>query len=587
MDQGLTDEQMMALINGESEGLSDDEMRAMIDNQSDQSFSQSAKRIGQNLLGGYAQFGHNIVNLPYNVAKYAGLESAEKIPHQKNYDFAALLGQPKKETSDLIAQGIAEYLPSMLLPGGAAGSAVKGAKGIGQITPYIKAALKTAAPQMGYSGVMALGDNPEELVNSLGITGAVTAPFGALGHAATVGSPGLKTAARGIGAAGGAGLGYLGSEALGVPDIAQIPTALLSGYLTERGLRPQAYAQKRVFEGIEPETVKPYTEAAERLGLDYITPAEAMGDPFSGAIQASIGKTPEAAKLKYERSVQRMASEENAINNFFDDIYTDTLDPLKKEFYDKALATPVLPDFENRMVQESNLINKAVKKLETDPAFKDRIKRNKIERGTLGYWDEVKRALGVMEEQAVKKSKTKAAIIGDVRRDMVSELDSLYPDYERARALGQRDIIRGKLENEFDRKDLTGLNFYNSILKSDKKFNKLISDLNEFPEIQQQLQDMKLVFPRLINPQTGRTAHGQEATSMNKSRGGFIQDMQEIMSNTIGKKSDLAQAELITQKDWLNKLSKSKELKENPLLGSMIEYIGRISGQTAGANKND
>lgn len=590
MDQGLTDEQMMELINGESQGLSDSEMMSMINDQSKQSFSDKAKRAGLNLLGGYAQFGHNIVNLPYNVAKYSGLESAEKIPHQQEYDFAALLGQPEKETSDLITQGIAEYLPSMLLPGGAGGAAIKGAKGISQITPYLQAALKTALPQMGYSGAMALGDNPEELASTIGMTGAITAPFGVLGRAATVGSPALKSTARGLGAVGGAGLGYLGAGALGAPEMAQVPAAVLSGYLTERGLRPQSYAQKRVFEGIEPETVAPYVEAAERLGLEYVTPAEAMGDPFSAERQATIGKSPEASKLKYERSKQRLQSEERTINRFLDDIYTDKLDPAKEEFYKRALATPVLPEFESRMIGESDLIKNAVKKLETDPAFKDRIKENNIQRGTLGYWDEVKRALGGMEESAMRGAKpdsNKAKIIGKKRRDMVSELDALYPDYERARALGQRDIIRNQLEGKFDRKDLTGTNFYKSILQSDKNFEKLMHDLREFPNIQQQLKDMRQVFPTLINPPTSKTAYGMEERSMNKSRGGFVQDFQDLILNTLGKKADLAQAELITQKDWVEKLAKSKEMKENPLLGAMFEYLGKGAGQAAGAQKND
>jgi hypothetical protein len=49
----------------------------------------------------------------------------------------------------------------------------------------------------------------------------------------------------------------------------------------------------------------------------------------------------------------------------------------------------------------------------------------------------------------------------------------------------------------------------------------------------------------------------------------------------------MAQAELITSKDWVKKLADSKEAKKNPLIAAMAEYLGKGAGQAAGAKNND
>lgn len=542
------------------------------------SYTDTAKRIGKNALAGYAQFGQDILNLPYNLTGVFNKEFAEKIPHREETNFAKLLGQNEAETSDILTQKLFEYAPSFLMPWSRLGKVSSAVESIPKVGKYAERALATALPQMGYTYGVELEHNPEEALESAGLTGAITAPFGVAGQLVRSASPSLRAAGATGAAIGGAGLGYMGSQALGLPDWATVPATAISGLLTERGIRPKSYAANKVFEDMSPDQVREVVEASQRLGLTHITPAEAMGTQFAGEKQASIGKTAEGSKIKYEAAMDRLKSEEKAIVGFLDEIYSGPqLTPEKQALYTSVMQEKIPMNFANDLISNNEIIRSAVNKLEGNPIYKEGLKDISVD--SFQYWDQVKKVLDDMQQTSIRSGeKYQSKIIGDTKSKLIGEMDAINPDYKKARRLAEREFTREGLEKTFDKKPITGRNFYKA-LESDTKFNKLRGSLSEFPQLQSQLDDMRLVFPRLINPQNARTGHALESTSMNKSRGGIKQDLDDLLARTIGRRADVESAKLITNPKWFDELIDHQKLnKRDSLLAYMLENAGKGAG---------
>ena len=326
-------------------------------------------RVDRNLLIGLANLGQTAANLPRNLVNLVSPETAQSMP-KSSYDFAQAFNQPYKETSDILTQMGAEIAPSFLIPGanfGRAGQLISKIPGLGK---YINAGLSEAVPQTAFAAMQALENSPENAGEIAALTGGLSFPLGAANKAVQIGSPALKLAARGtLGAAGG----YAGHELGGLTGIPAIEDtgSVIGAILGARGINVNKNAKKTVFEGLNPDDAKKLVEASRRLGLDFITPGEAIENPFLAGEHARIGKTREGAKELYAAGKNRVVSEEQAIMKLFDDIYTEgKLAPEKQRLYEIALDTP-LPDEVALDFMESSTIENAMKHLKKDPIYKD------------------------------------------------------------------------------------------------------------------------------------------------------------------------------------------------------------------------
>ncbi len=79
------------------------------------------EKLAPNILAGLAQMGHSLINAPSNIAQYAASkgaispETAQAIPRQQDYDYAAMLKLPNT-TSDQIVQSLTKNAPAMAIP---------------------------------------------------------------------------------------------------------------------------------------------------------------------------------------------------------------------------------------------------------------------------------------------------------------------------------------------------------------------------------------------------------------------------------------------------------------------------------------
>ena len=96
----------------------------------------------------------------------------------------------------------------------------------------------------------------------------------------------------------------------------------------------------------------------------------------------------------------------------------------------------------------------------------------------------------------------------------------------------------------------------------------------------QQLEDMKLIFGRLINIPTAKTAEALSRTSMSKARSTsdeVIRRLKEVLS---GGKYDKAAVELITNPNWADELQKLKKVtKPDKLIGAFHNLMSKAGAQ--------
>jgi hypothetical protein len=509
-------------------------------------------RTDRNILAGLANLGQSVHNLPNNLVSLFSPEMGAKIP-RTDIDFAQTFGQPEKEMSDILTQQIAEILPSFFIPGatfGKAGKALSSVPG----GKYAVAGLGEAVPQTAYATMLGLQNSPEDVGQTAAMTAGLALPLGAASKAIEVGSPALKLAGRGVmGAAGGA-LGHELGDITGVTGGSE-GGALLGAVLGGRGINVNKNAQKTVFSDLNPEDARKLVEASRRLGLDFITPGEAIENPFLAGEHARIGKTREGAKDLYAAGKRRVESEEKAIINLFDDIYSEgKLAPEKIKLYEESLATFVPDEIIGELYSGSKTLEKAVKQLGSKPEYQDLLTKKNYDINTIGYWNQVKRVLDGMEGKATRKGdNTEASVIRQTNNDLKSALDALDPNYSKARSIAEREFVRKDLSKIFNKSDLT-LNRFNELLKNKEEFEKVRSKLDAFPDVQQKLDDMRLVAPRLqnFNP-TNKATAALERTGMSTARNP-IDAIRDFFQRNVYGKEDVEAVKLMTDPKWLERL---------------------------------
>lgn len=553
-------------------------------NEDNENLMQKVVRYGlKDPAIGLMKMGREFANLPHKVT---GGYLPEYSPSE--FNFGEALGVNKPEAADKLIQGLSQYAPAFALPATELGAVGKAIGSLPKVGRFAAKALSESLPQAYYSALQ----SPHHAAKSAAEAGATMAPFSVLGELMGSANPRVKTLAKVL-AGGGAGLlGREGAKQAGMGETMSDVIGMATGALGARGMDTKNDMMKRLSEGVSPDIANPRIEAANRLGLEYLTPAEANVSPLLAKRQGSLGRTEEGGKLLYEKSKSRQESERRAIDKTLDMIYSPgKMDKKVEEAY-KSINQVNLPQEFPLQFKDNEIIKEAKKMVENTPAYKESLKslmpKNvKLEPGqtdpqatSLVYWDHIKRAMDDMVNKSERAgNKNEARIISDTRAKMRDQMDEAYPEYKQARSLYERKMVRNGLEKVFDQKAVNGTNFYRA-LASEKKFDELMGHLRNAPEAAQNLKDMRLLFNDLMGPPTIKTAKGKEEYGMNMARnnGDFIHHLLEHVFTKGG--NDKAAIEFITSKDW------SKQLKEiKKISGKQMKLIALGMGLSKGVSQ--
>lgn len=577
----------VSLPNGQKlnfpDGTSEDEMREAIDS----NFPEYSKEKAQASLkeGGSSIQGKSLDEMKKMLS--INFPRENKKPSHLDYENPEDIGRSEgaKQLFKLLGRHGPELAASLLVPEvpvvGALSKIPALARALKAAPTAAKYGQTIAGNALSQAGVAA-AFNPSTAKESALTAGGITAPIAGLSQLALTNNPKLKLAARlGMGGLGGA-LGYTAGQQLrGLPFGEKIPAALGAGgaALGFYGA-PMSKLRNDLMKGLEGTEYKQTLEASKRLGLPYLTPAEASGNPFLGAQQGNIGRTIEGSRNLYKKGQERLESESKSIADLLENVYKpETLDPMKRALYNESYSIKVPKEFIEK-ISKNDIVKKAENILEGNPAFRQELKN--VPKDSLHYWDLVKRSIDDMETRAASKaSKNESRIIKNTRSELVDELDKLSPTYKDARSLAEREKTRETLEETFNKKSMIGTHMYKA-LEDKSKFDKLLHNLRDVPDAQKRLKDMRLVFKNLINTPTVRTASQLEKTSMydprNLLKASLIQAKQAL---TLGK-YDKAAVELITNPKWSAELERlAREKPTQRTISKAIKLFGKATAQTA------
>lgn len=541
--------------------------------------SQAEPEDNQNLLQKIMRYGIQdptigLLNMGREFANLPSKLSGGRIPKfsDPSFDFSAALGVDQPDPGDKLVQMLGQYGPSMAIPGvglGRAGQAIGKIPAVGR---FASRAISEAIPQAAYAGAQA----PQDSGKAAAEAGGTMIPFSILFELMTSPSKKVRTMAKTLAAGGSGLLGREGAKQLGFGETGSDLAAIVAGALGARGMESTKDRKLKLAKGADNPLATQKMEAAERLGLDYLTPAEAGESQLAATRQGALGKTEEGAKLLHEKTRSREASERKAIERTLDSIYTDKLNPVVDAKYKGLNDVNLSTDFPLQY-KGNKIIEAAERRVKKSPAYQESLKKYLPENvkledwqtdaapTSLVYWDHVKRALYDMGEESSRKGTGgEANIYNETRRNLVDHMDEQYPEYAEARALYERKKVRQGLEEVFDRKAVTGTNFYKA-LESEKKFDELMGSLRNAPEAAQNLKDMRLVFKELLGPRTIKTAKGKEEYGMNQMRniGAFLESLLEHVFTKGG--NDKAAIEFITSKDWQRQLQEINKIPDKQL----------------------
>src|SRR5690349_3686194 len=398
---------------------------------------------------GLLNMGREFANLPNKV-------SGGRIPEfsPSDYNFGEMVGVESPDTADKAIQFLGQYAPSFAIPGANLGKAGKLLGSIPKVGRFASRAASEAIPQALYSAAQ----SPEESLKSGAETAAVMTPFSIMNELMQGTNPVVRNVAKGAASVGAGLLGREGAKALGFGETGSDVAGLISGALGARGMGSKKELMNKLTEGVSADIANPRIAAANRLGLDYLTPAEAGVSPWASKQQGSLGRTEEGSKMLYEKGMARRESEKKAIDKTLDMIYhPEKMDQQVESAY-KAINEVNLPQEFPLQYKNNEIINEAKRMVESTPAYKESLKslmpKNvELEPGqfdpqstSLVYWDHIKRAMDDMVSKAERAgNKNEARIISNTRRDMRDQIDTAFPEYKEARSLYERKMVRDSL----------------------------------------------------------------------------------------------------------------------------------------------
>lgn len=511
---------------------------------------------------GLAKAGHEVENLLNEIP------GASKIfPHEEKMDYSSFLGRKPTEADEAI-QGISQFAPSLVAPEANLGIISKGIKSIPKVGSLLSRVLGEGITQGAYSA----SQSPENRGESATIAGLSTAPFSVAAHAIGTANPLARTIGR---TALSLGLGAGSAEAahnLGASPTYSLLAGLGAGIGGNKFLNKNALIEKMT-KGVKPEVAQERLDLAKKIGLDYLTPAEAGLSPMAARAQGEMSRG-KGAPTMYEKSAQRVESERKAIGGVLNNIYNEEkMGPQISELYQKAGGTKV-PDEVMGKFSDNAVVSRAIKNIERKPAFQESLKD--VPKNSIAYWDLVKQSIGDLEQAAPNNE---ARIIGKTRKELVDHLDNLSPEYKSARGLYERKATREGLEQVFDRKEINGKNFYQALASQDK-FDDLMHHLRSVPEAQDKLKAMRVIFKDLIGSPTIATAKGTEERGLFEHRnlGNLLETTMEHLFSG-GKHSEEA-INLITSPEWFEKMNSINKITDKKLkAAAMLTTLGRASAQ--------
>ena len=381
-------------------------------------------------------------------------------------------------------------------------------------------------------------------------------------------------------------LTYYGAKGVGAPEPAADLSAILLGALGGRGGNLDRRVREDMLKGVKGTDYQDVLNAGERLGV-HVRPSEASGNPYAAGMESAIGKSPQGSQKLYESGQKRSASEEKSIEDLFGNIFPKKLEEQKNALYKMADATEI-PQSTLDQFKDNEIFKDALKDVKSESAYREKLKG--VPENSVEYLNQIKEAMDDMIEKAPKKQ---GRIIRDTKNSLISELDKVSPEYKEARQLAERGIVRREIEDLFNKKDETGTNLFKSLLSNKRDYSDLQKKFKRLEEMattpeqvesmknaQQQLEDMKLVFGRLIPTPTARTAAAlgrQNAAQEGNLTGTAKQYLHKLLHSD---KYDVAAVRLITNPKWADELDKLGEItQKDKLIAAFHNLLGKAGAQ--------
>lgn len=532
-------------------------------------------------LSGLGKFGHKLLNIPSNAASLAGQKDlSNKLAFKPGYDYRKAVGLPEEENiADMLIGLAPEFLASMGIPGVNLGKAGQIISKIPKGGQYAKRALSEGLSQAGLAGAL---NQPENAAQSAGIAGTTQIPFSLGAQFLESPLPAMQRIGAAILGTGGGLLGGYAAHEMGAPNwlSAGIGTGL--GFLGNRVAGTKGMMMEELARGKNNPLAKERLEAAERIGLDFLTPSEAYNSPFLGRKQGQLGRTEEGSELLYDLFQNRAESEAASIDRTLNMIHNpETMGPEATRLYDEAYKASVDPKFIQKY-NDNNIVKAAIKDVLKEPAYQESLKNVAVD--SLEFWDLVKQAMDDMAESSPNKQ---SRIIKNTQKSMISEMDAISPQYKEARALEERKFARRDLEKAFDKTNInSGFAFYKS-LRSKEEFDKILKHLRNVPEAQQNLKDMRELFKDFRDVSTVKRVTGLEQVGMKQERN-TINKLVNIFENMFTKgKFDKEAINFITSKDWNKQLEEINKISDKrKRMAKAVEVFGRgVSQATVAENE--
>lgn len=531
-------------------------------------------------------------NLKYELGEKLGNTLPEQLRKHLPYtpdkleatDFSEMFGLPKeKNLGDTLGRFAGDIIPALLAPETEIPWLSNALMKLPAWGKYIKAGLGNAITQGG----IAASQSPDNQGKAALEAGAITAPFSMLSEAIKSGNPTIRNIGRGLGALGAGGLGYYGAKSVGAPEPAADVVGLLSAALGGRGGNLERRVREDMLKGVKGTDYQDVLNAGERLGV-YTRPSEASGNPYAAGMEAAVGKSPQGSQELYEAGQKRSAAEGKSIEDLFGNIFPKSLEDKKKALYESAdpvkIPASILSEF-----KDNEIFKQALREVRRNPVYKQELKG--VPEDSIKYINQVKRAMDAMRFN--ESDSTKAGIIQNTTNKILETLDTISPEYKEGRQLAERGIVRKEIEDLFNKKDETGANLFKTVLSNKRDYNNLQTkfkrleetastpeQVESMKEAQQQLEDMKLVFGRLIPTPTARTAATlgrQNASQEGSLTGRTKQYLHKLLHSD---KYDVAAVKLITNPKWSDELDKLGEITEkDKLLAAFHSLLGKAAAQ--------
>jgi len=451
------------------------------------------------------------------------------------------------------------------------------------------------------------------------------------------------------------------AKAFGFPE-SSIVKKVLPGYNRYQAKDMTSNQMARVSEAL-----KRY-EAGKKVGSN-LTAAEATGSPALARAQGTLGKSDQGAAKLEDFTFKEYENQKNAIEGLF-----RSISPKNKYVNDKAqkVALDILSDERIALQNKASPIyEEAFKKNLTDKQFMQMMKNPKIASTYKNVWKNKNysdylqgsdpKSLKVFQlvkedlDDEIEKlflggARKESGRLREIKNKMVSEMDSISPEYKQARGIYSADMpdielleesnlakisdlkqnqlknltkilfdpsqtdpkmlsqIRDKFKskdndvwNQLVRNEMerilsaskqnkigkSGTAFYNTILSDDNKYNQFYQALKNNPSAQQKLAQMKEAYKYLINQRTVASSAELAKSSLEAPRSTLEAVDKAIQKATSGV-YDKKAIEIITSDKWVKEFEAIQKIKSQKIKAyKILNLLGRIEGSRKGTDIKD